>query len=333
MAKPLEKDYLSFKRIKSLGIELSALPHEFLEVCDLCGSTQFAVISWMDRYMFNTSYMMCLHCGLVFLNPRPTEEGYSLFYEGIYRKLVGTNHDKLVREETRYAKRLMRFLSHTRVLKPGMKAIDVGGSLGITASMLRNIGVECSVLDPAPDELKYAANLGLKIHQGFAETWVSDEKYDLVLITRTVDHLRSIRKALDNAYQWLKEDGYLFVDFVDFYSRSMSVPDYRQLLKVDHPFYLSYTTMEAYLTLTGFYPIIVNAAATNVGVFCRKSEPAQYPFNLDFARGVFNLLRQKYEEPIRERPLIDKLLIQVLSRFSPRRFVRYKSVLVSEDDS
>ncbi|MFN3821788.1 MAG: class I SAM-dependent methyltransferase, partial [bacterium] len=178
MAKDFQIQYLRYVKSQELAHKVSQIPREHLHQCDLCDSKRFAIISWLDRYGFKEVYMLCMNCGLIFLNPRPTLAGYQEFYSGIYRRLVGSTKDKLIEEEERYSRNLVKYLKLANVIKPGMKALDVGGSLGITAYMLKEEGVECEVLDPAGDELEYAHSLNVKTHQGFAENFSTDQKYD-----------------------------------------------------------------------------------------------------------------------------------------------------------
>jgi hypothetical protein len=50
----------------------------------------------------------------------------------------------------------------------------------------------------------------------------------------------------------LKPDGYFLVDFTDFKTAAKTMRDYRELLKLDHVYYLSEQTLCLYLEATGF---------------------------------------------------------------------------------
>jgi hypothetical protein len=73
----------------------------------------------------------------------------------------------------------------------------------------------------------------------------------------------------------LTDRGQLFVDIVDFraaYLRNWSVED---ATKIDHPYYLTQNTMEAYLRRAGFGIVTVDYAADHLHVsyLCRLAAP------------------------------------------------------------
>ena len=65
-------------RIVGLGYDYGAQPKEPVTACNLCGSTEFVVITHRDRYWYAAPAHACRRCGLVFLNPRMTAEAYEI---------------------------------------------------------------------------------------------------------------------------------------------------------------------------------------------------------------------------------------------------------------
>jgi len=247
-------------RIANLGFNPASLPQERFFCCDLCGWQVFRTVSHVDRYGFAGIYQMCEGCGLVFQNPHPTVEGYTEFYAKWYRPLVSALLDRQQNEKTiqidqrSYAAKLVRFLQ--RHVEPDRikLAVDLGGSTGIIAKAVQDaFGGRCLVVDPSPNELAEAQKLELDCEQGLAEHWdPKGRRFDLALICRSIDHLLSISTVLSKVASSLKPGGYLFVDPVDFESCARTMADYRELLKIDHVYYLSDTTMRLYLNAAGF---------------------------------------------------------------------------------
>ena len=76
------------KILSEINFDYDSQPKEELQSCNICGSSRSIVISKKDRYGLNVSACLCLGCGLVYISPRMTAEGYKLFYQKFYRPLV-----------------------------------------------------------------------------------------------------------------------------------------------------------------------------------------------------------------------------------------------------
>ena len=81
MPKPYLLNTKVYNRVKAINFSPASLASERVESCDLCGSSAFTIVSELDRYGLPVTFMLCDGCGLVFQNPRPSEAGYSQFYE------------------------------------------------------------------------------------------------------------------------------------------------------------------------------------------------------------------------------------------------------------
>ena len=118
------------------------------------------------------------------------------------------------------------------------------------------------------------------------------QRFDVVVICQTVDHLLDVRGTLSRVRQLLTASGILFIDIVDFraaYLRNWSVED---AIKIDHPYYLTDATMLAYLQVTGFEALRMDYAADHlhVGYVCRPA--AARPEGLPDPASVTELLRE-----------------------------------------
>lgn len=271
------------ERIAALGYDYAAQPHERLDRCNLCGHDRLTVVTHRDRYGYPARASGCRRCGLVFLNPRMTGEAYGRFYDGVYRPLVSAYHGRLIdagsiqQEQAEYAEQRAEFLAD--FLPPSDRQrtlLDIGGSTGVVAAHLaQRFDLAATILDPAPAEIEAARALGLETVTGLVETWdAGDRRFDLVALFQTVDHLLDVAGTLARSREILADDGRLFVDIVDFragYLRNNSV---EEAVKIDHPYYLTEATIEAYLARAGFEVLGVDYAADHlhVGYVCRAAE-------------------------------------------------------------
>ena len=272
------------ERVRDVAFNVAEQPLRPVMACNLCGGTVFVVISHKDRYGYPVEASGCRKCGLVFLNPVMTVEGYRDFYASTYRPLVSAYHGRLIdagsiQDEQRvYAnERAVLLAPFVGRIKPST-LLDVGGSTGVVAHHLSNrFNLDATVIDPAPLEIEEAKRLGLEAFIGLAEEFdPGDRKFDFVVMCQTVDHLLDIDGTLRAIRRLISDDGGLFfVDIVDFraaYLRGWSV---EEAIKIDHPYYLTEATIEAFLACAGFDVLLTDYAEDHlhVGYVCRPATP------------------------------------------------------------
>jgi SAM-dependent methyltransferase len=270
-------------RVQALAYDYAGQPKNALDACNLCGGQRFIVLTHRDRYGYPADAHACARCGLVFLNPRMTAAAYARFYDGIYRPLVSAFHGRLIDARTIQAEQRAYAIERAALLRPFVEGagltsmLDIGGSTGVVAGHFANeFGVRGTLIDPAPLEVEQARQFGLETVTGLIEEHdFGGRTFDLVIICQTVDHLLDVRGTLDRVRGLLAPRGLLFIDIVDFraaYLRNWSVED---ATKIDHPYYLTEDTMQAYLRRSGFAVIRADYAADHLHVsyVCRPDTP------------------------------------------------------------
>jgi len=288
------------QRIAALGYDYAAQPKEAITTCNLCGGSSFVVLAHRDRYGFPAEAHACAFCGLVFLNPRMTASAYARFYDGTYRPLVSAFHGRLIDAKTIQAEQRDYATERAAFVRPFIEQanlasmLDIGGSTGVVAHhFAREFDLEATLIDPAPLEVEEARTLGLETITGLVEHHeFGSQRFDLVLICQTVDHLLDISGVLDRVRHLLSLQGLLFIDIVDFraaYLRNWSVED---AIKIDHPFYLTQETMTGYLRRAGFNILRTDYAADHLHVsyLCWPDVPVTDAFPR--ADNVTQLLRE-----------------------------------------
>jgi len=269
-------------RIAELGYDYAAQPKRSRDSCNLCGFDRFVTLSHSDRYGYPAQADGCLRCGLVFLNPVMTQGAYSRFYMDVYRPLVSAYHGRLIdagtiqEEQFEYAARLSDFLAPRLASWSGRSLLDVGGSTGVVAHHFQErFALDATVIDPAPLEIEVARRLGLKAVKGFVEdSDPAEASYDLILLCQAVDHLLDVSLALRKIRELLAPDGLFFVDIVDLRAAYRRAGSIEGAIKIDHPFYLTRATMEAYLRRSGFDVLAVDYAPDHlhIGHVCAPGE-------------------------------------------------------------
>lgn len=224
--------------------------HETVD-CNLCGATAATVVTDTDRYGLPTRVVQCA-CGLQYLSPRMTRDGYAAFYEKDYRALCNVwnlrctgrpySLKDVENDQFMYATDLIHELGSR--IREGSTLVDVGGSTGIVARELtRTCGYQATVIDPSADELKRAK--GCTTIHGNAED-VEIPTVDLALLCRTIDHLLNplaVLTRLRQAARWLVVDA-MDVTYWPAHAR----------YKVDHPYAFTKHTLYEMVTRAGWIP-------------------------------------------------------------------------------
>lgn len=245
------------KRIKGTGFEYSKHKKENIDVCNLCGShvATWSLYSHRDRYGLPVRSMRCNDCGLIFITPRMNELSYSDFYKNWYRKLIAAFSGQ---EETDQAKHrslgyesdiamafLSEYMSSDMVIE---NVLDVGGSIGaFAAKVCKTLGCKGTVVDPNASELKEALNKGLSVCCSSFGGYVTETRYDLIAMLRTVEHLPDISKSLQKCRQLLTEKGMFLIDIVNHEWLMKMFKEKFLCTKIDHVFQFTDNTVCQYL--------------------------------------------------------------------------------------
>ena len=262
---------------------LLKLQREVVTSCNVCGSPRHAILNTRDRYGLPFRNAVCLDCGLFYLIDRFTFNGYSDFYgTGAYRTIScefnGVTHTiaQVQADQASYARNLTGILSGF-VPRHSGKLLDVGGSAGIIArEFVKQLGLQATVLDPATDEIAAARQAGVDAVVGSIEDWQTDEKFDLILLCRSIEHLFDLRFAMGRIRSLLKPDGLFFVDIADFMEMCRMMGSPQTFTKVDHCYWLTQSTSLDIFRRIGFDVVSMNIVSSfgYVGFLLRACEPA-----------------------------------------------------------
>ncbi len=248
------------KQITALGYDYGAQATHRPEECNLCSARGRAVeVTARDRYGYPATLVVCGRCGLGYLCPQLSATQYLHFYSDIYRPLVSAYHGRRIDAETVqleqhcYAAKLAAFLLPLLPSSP-RTILDVGGSTGVVSRILAaRLNARATVLDPCPTELAVARAAGMETIAGLVEDFDPGQRtWDLVLLCQTIDHLLDVRGALAALRQMMSAGGRAFVDIVDVDVLLRRIGNIEQIVKIDHPHYLTRTTAMALFARTGF---------------------------------------------------------------------------------
>jgi len=242
------------------------------------------VLAYNDRYGMPLRTAMCTACGLVYLMDRLTQDGYSDFYrDGAYRQLtssfagsVATIED-LQADQGAYARNLMCFLEGRVPRDRAVRVLDVGGSSGqVVQELAHRFGVHGTVIDPSAEEIAAARRIGLEGIVGTVEVWDTDERFDMILMCRTIEHLWDLRGSIEKIRRLLTPNGVFYCDFLDYMELCRMTGHPQTVSKVDHCYWLTLDRAPALFRSMGFDVVSLHMVPNPqfIGLLLRQCEPA-----------------------------------------------------------
>jgi 2-polyprenyl-3-methyl-5-hydroxy-6-metoxy-1,4-benzoquinol methylase len=230
--------------------------------CNLCGVEEHELVRVVHerRYGMSATFCIvrCLHCGLLYLNPRPNEQEMLAYYPPEYQAAI-----RQVLQEVRQSHigriglRMMR-----RVRKPPLEKVgsvlDIGCSSGDYLAYLQTLGWEVYGIELDEEAARYAReHFGIPVGAGTAEHALSDfpdERFDVVTMWHVLEHLFDPSLVLAEVHRILRPGGILMLEMPNVRSLWASLlGEYWFPLEIPrHLYHFSPPTLRAMLTKTGF---------------------------------------------------------------------------------
>jgi len=248
-------------------------------VCEICGSAEYDVVLdkiWLcEKYNWNKRGIIlflnnipvnyrnacCKNCGLVYVNPRMTDEETVEFYKKQYRKLYTATDKK--KSDNRFPftelhlgieiyNAVVRhdFLDRLGYLKSGINTLDIGSSLGALPAYLKQKGCNAYGVEVSPFG-RYTKDL-FGIDTIFTipfEDLKTDIRFDIVTICDALEHFSHPKNVLLRIRDLLKDDGIVLIEIPDIFKPHKSVLAF---FSNAHLFTFSPNSIKNLLNITGF---------------------------------------------------------------------------------
>jgi SAM-dependent methyltransferase len=180
--------------------------------CCICDHEDADPIGVGEDFEYRTSAdsflaVRCRGCGLVYLNPRPSQEDLGTIYPPTYHAFEFSEERFGLVYQVRRRLEARRLLSWCKGLPEDARILDVGCGDGFHLSLLRDFGGkgwQLEGVDPSEHAAATAARTGLTVHQGTVQDLnLPAEGYDFAFMIQTIEHLddpaavlRSVRRLL-----------------------------------------------------------------------------------------------------------------------------------------
>ena len=192
--------------------------------CDLCGLDDTrALFRKRDKLGITDDEFQvveCKRCGLLYVNPRPTEAEIGNFYPETYSWKETLGADSFLTKWLRRLEKSYRYhLLQDEVSKVVIftdknsgKVLDVGCGTGDRLEVFRSKGFETFGVETS-DSANYAReHLNLNVLKGdlFSANF-SDEFFDLVTLYNVLEHTHRPARVIEEIYRILKKEGFLII--------------------------------------------------------------------------------------------------------------------------
>ena len=175
--------------------------------CTICNSDNAQQL--LVKNSFNI--VQCKACGLIYVNPRPTERELANFY--MSRSKQHTLMDTLLKKKDYEQKFKQRLKTIERFFDMPGKMLDVGCSTGQFLNIARDSGWEVCGNDVDENKIAYARNTyGLQVYsQKLREIGFPNESFEVITLFDSIEHLTDPLSILEEISRILKEDGVLVI--------------------------------------------------------------------------------------------------------------------------
>lgn len=185
--------------------------------CYLCGSNQLEVIRDRLRHGIKRNVLLCLSCGLNFLEP--FDKDLQDYYVETYRKEHSPRPSEPVDSQTLFDIYLPLQPERVKRLKPYIPdedavVLDVGCSAGYFLHAIRPFVSECVGIEYNHANARFVReSLGFRVYTTpIEETDLPERYFDLITVFHTLEHMPDPLAFLKTVRRYLKPSGSLYVE-------------------------------------------------------------------------------------------------------------------------
>ena len=195
---------------------MSANPPPFTRTtpCDLCGSSDFALLAERDRRGQALPTVICRVCGLVVHAEIPSDDELEAYYRRQYRL---DYHGEYIPSAHRVVREWRRGRRLVRLLKPLLghddEVWEIGCGIGCTVSNFQCAGFRAKGIEPGDGFRRFAVEkLEVDARGGRLADLPHQPLCDVVLLVHVLEHLPSPSQALMHVRALLRGGGKCYLE-------------------------------------------------------------------------------------------------------------------------
>jgi len=217
------------------------------KVSCFCGADNYKVITQKDRYGIDYSLCLCQECGILYSNPRMTDESFKKFYEDDYRNIYSDRGEISDIQNATHGndriKKLIDRLVEDFELTEIKTVYEIGCGNG--SNLYQFKGCKCVGVDY---DRSIVRNNGIDLRFGGIEVLEGlNEKADLIIMNHVLEHMTDIERDLKRIHALLNDKGLLYISVPPLYGS-----DPKQLIQNAHNYQFTGSSLEYVMTVCGF---------------------------------------------------------------------------------
>lgn len=221
--------------------------------CNLCDNNEYKLFKEIDGYRL----VKCKWCGLVYLNPRPTQQEISEEYSAEYHieRLLRQEPKTEDKIEEEIKKNIGRAEEIVKQFGNKGKLLDIGCSAGFFIACLKRYGWNVTGIDISEWASKFARErLGLKVFTGIVEDIQFNEKFDVITMYHVLEHLPDPVGTSKRVSEIITDNGVLIVKGPNLasFDRTWHGKNWRGYSDQTHLYYFTPKTYQMVLEKAGF---------------------------------------------------------------------------------
>ncbi len=231
-----------------------------VKACHICGGGRI-------YYQFSTSdyrVVRCDDCGLVFLNPQPSDDELSRIYGADYFLGSDSEAGRRAVSELKQATAGLYLSEIRRYHGPGTgRLLEIGCGDGDFLALAEADGWHVTGIEYSPaacERARQRLKHGEVLNGELPSAGLASEQFDLCVLSDVLEHVRAPLDFLREIHRVLKPGGTLFIATPSIDSRSARFMKQKWMeFKAEHLTYFNRQTLQTALVKSGFREIIVEA--------------------------------------------------------------------------
>ncbi|MDX1415888.1 MAG: class I SAM-dependent methyltransferase [Candidatus Promineifilaceae bacterium] len=241
-------------------------------------------------YGSHAQIVQCDHCGLVYSNPRWSDEELVTAYTGVEDE---TYVEEREGREITFHKHLAAMERFTGPAN-GRSLLDVGAYIGVFVEIACRAGWDAYGIEPSSWAVSNAKSRNLNVFQGTLDSpELQDYRFDVITLWDVIEHVADPRAELHKAHKLLKSGGWLILHTMDIDSLAARLLGGRWPWLMDmHLFYFSQKTLAKMLRTCGYEIVWIGTQGRylRLGYLASRLAGLSRPLGRA-ATWLFNLLR------------------------------------------
>ncbi len=263
--------------------------YQMEHVSCFCGTDDFIPITEMDRYGFDYQLVLCKKCGLLYANPRMTENTFKEFYREEYRHIYDTStetQESWFDLNRKYGGILLDQLDQ---FEQNPKTVfDIGCNNGGYLSLFHEKGCEILGVDLDPESISFGRKKGLNLQLGGIEVLEeSGKKADLIILSQTIEHFINLESDLLRIRDLLAPEGIIYITTPGLIISSLITP-----IQNAHTYQFTASSLTYVMECCGFMELFINDEITSLWTLAPVKRPknivdqdeARYSLNYFFGK-------------------------------------------------